>query len=777
MKFWEIGFMGKWAVAAVCLAIGGTVCAEEAGEFSLVCRAKLESLPTARKGDGYRPFWIFGDGAWELRLVWNSANGAPYRQIWARFNHVEADGTQRLFTVYQRDLDGLAADRWYHFVVTYSVRASEMRLYMDGFLIAMRKQDYDNKTNLLPLVKPAAFPEGPNVKDIEFLPRVLTEDEILKRGAAAVASRPSGKPFVWGTVDPTADDRFLPGMEVPAEAVSKQLAVTVAQGEYEPGSVLVRCGRELKGLVPEIGELRCGKAVLPKDAVDVRVVKTVPTAAIYPSVRGSRILKPMMLLHDDSLLRVDLATRRAELKLRTADGCRYVPCSDDPGDAYVKRMVEEHKWLNVRCDAAAWPIYDAKTIQPLDLPADVLKQYWITVKAPDDATAGDYRATIVFKDSRGTSLAKVPFTVRVLPFRLPDAKVKYDVKRPYRRLLYTRHTRTDFDNATSGSITTNGRTLDQFRADLRNIRAHGIESPSIMMDLMLPRWIWNHWGQHDDPTAGRVETRPDRVDRAYAVKALKVLKEEGVVSSPLYVNNGCNFGFREGYRAAAKPTLTALVDETKAILREGIGADGMCVYGVDEAKGDAIDRQYEVWNELHAQGVKVYATCLPKNVARLAAGKVDTVVQSVKPTKENAALVHAYGGEILSYAFPQSGAKDDARAYRLCYGFGDWLNDYDGFSLYCWDEFSGNPWNEFENWGGKSYIYVFPTADGIVDTPSWEGQREAVDDVRYATLLRMMDDPEANAWLDSLDPFAPGFDPSKCRAEIIDRILRGRRRG
>ena len=71
--------MGKWAVAAVCLAIGGTVCAEEAGEFSLVCRAKLESLPTARKGDGYRPFWIFGDGAWELRLVWNSANGAPYR--------------------------------------------------------------------------------------------------------------------------------------------------------------------------------------------------------------------------------------------------------------------------------------------------------------------------------------------------------------------------------------------------------------------------------------------------------------------------------------------------------------------------------------------------------------------------------------------------------------------------------------------------------------------------------------------------------------------------
>ena len=67
---------------------------------------------------------------------------------------------------------------------------------------------------------------------------------------------------------------------------------------------------------------------------------------------------------------------------------------------------------------------------------------------------------------------------------------------------------------------------------------------------------------------------------------------------------------------------------------------------------------------------------------------------------------------------------------------------------------------------------MFLTADGVVDTPSWEGQREAVDDVRYATLLRSLGDAAANAWLDSVDPFAPGFSPSKLRAEIVDRILR-----
>ena len=35
-------------------------------------------------------------------------------------------------------------------------------------------------------------------------------------------------------------------------------------------------------------------------------------------------------------------------------------------------------------------------------------------------------------------------------------------------------------------------------------------------------------------------------------------------------------------------------------------------------------------------------------------------------------------------------------------------------------------------------------------------------------------DPEANAWLDTIDPFAPDFNPSKLRAEIIERILRVR---
>ena len=766
-------FSLAFAAFALCAAEAETV-----GEFTILCRAKVDSLPTATKGDTLRKFYSFGDGAWELTLVWNSANGAPYRQIWVRFNHVEPDGTKRLFAIYQRDLDGLAASTWHRFAVTYSVAKSTLRLYMDGFLIGERKMDYDNKVALAPLEKPVAFPEGDSLKEVKFIPRVMDEGEILALALpSSLAKKPSGRPFEWGTFEPTGDKRrFMPTSEIPADMAKRPLAVVAAKGETEAASVLVRCGRNLEGLLPVVGGLKSESGLsLPADAVDVRVVKVAPTAAIYPSVRGSRILKPMMLLHDDSLLRVNMETRRADLKLRTAGGFRYVQSSDDPGNDYVKKMVEDHKWINVRYDAAEWPVYDAKTIQPLDLPADTLKQYWITVRVPEDAASGDYRTEIAFRDAGGARLAAVPFSVRVLPFRLPAPKTKYDPNRPYRRMLYTRHKNTDFEGRTSGSITTDGRNIEQFRADLRNIREHGIESATIMMDLMLPRWRWFKWGKHDGPAAGEFESRPGRVDRGYSVRALRVLAEEGLVSRPLYINNGCNFGYREGYTPESKANLTSLVDATKSILREALGHDDMCVYAVDEAKGDAIDRQRAAWTELHSQGVKIYATCLPKNVGRVVENGADVVVQSVRPTKENAALVHGAGGVILSYAYPQSGAKDDAYAYRLGYGFGDWLSNYDGFSLYCWDEYTGNPWNEFENWGGKSYIYVFLTADGVVDTPSWEGQREAVDDARYATLLRMMGDSDSNAWLDSVDPFAPEFSPGRMRAEIVERILRLRR--
>ena len=630
-----------------------------------------------------------------------------------------------------------------------------MRLYMDGFLIAMRKQDYDNKTNLLPLVKPAAFPEGPNVKDIEFLPRVLTEDEILKRGAAAVASRPSGKPFVWGTVDPTADDRFLPGMEVPAEAVSKPLAVTLAKGEYEPGSVLVRCGRELKGLVPEIGELRCGKAVLPKDAVDVRVVKTVPTAAIYPSVRGSRILKPMMLLHDDSLLRVDLATRRAELKLRTADGCRYVPCSDDPGDAYVKRMVEEHKWLNVRCDAAAWPIYDAKTIQPFALEKGRCKQFFATFRIDKDAKPGLYRGTLEL-----VGAVKVPLALQVLPIDLPEqGSPKHNLAKSYISL----------NNSFPSPM---GATLERRREialkTMKEIRAHR---------LMHTECLWET-PVHAELARKAGFSEPDRIftDFTGSIPDWRTLYPKDRLASLTLAD-----------KAEAEKVILRGLEPALAHRRETFRTrpeDFILFYS--ETKGycrlvKAQEGQAEIARKA---GFTVFSHIMEDDVNRIGADVMDmTATTTVE--KKYAEQWNATGGELINYANPFPSG-ENPEFYRRRVGVLMYKSDFSGDMLHeCFRRlWPFHEWNtDGETGTYRNFEMCYPTHDGFIWKLAYDGMREAMNDVRYFTALKQRavkwqyakdealrrEAKRQLLWLELLDEHTVDLD--MLRAAVADRIM------
>ena len=82
--------------------------------------------------------------------------------------------------------------------------------------------------------------------------------------------------------------------------------------------------------------------------------------------------------------------------------------------------------------------------------------------------------------------------------------------------------------------------------------------------------------------------------------------------------------------------------------------------------------------------------------------------------------------------------------------------------------------------------FVIGTADGVADTPSWEGYREGIDDIRYATKLRQeirkaesgsdlrkkQIAVQAGLWLAKINVHAPGFDPEWTRFQIIEWILK-----
>ena len=58
--------------------------------------------------------------------------------------------------------------------------------------------------------------------------------------------------------------------------------------------------------------------------------------------------------------------------------------------------------------------------------------------------------------------------------------------------------------------------------------------------------------------------------------------------------------------------------------------------------------------------------------------------------------------------------------------------DYDGGMTYIF--YHG--WNDFYGKRYRQHNFVYPTADGLIDTIQWEGYREGIDDLRYLGTLR-----------------------------------------
>ncbi len=120
------------------------------------------------------------------------------------------------------------------------------------------------------------------------------------------------------------------------------------------------------------------------------------------------------------------------------------------------------------------------------------------------------------------------------------------------------------------------------------------------------------------------------------------------------------------------------------------------------------------------------------------------------------------------------------------------VSGYDGAMDYIYYE----GWNDFNIGRLRQHNFVYPTADGVIDTIQWEGYREGIDDLRYwATLQNAVKKAEkagrtgiagkAKAFLDAIEVtsdlyhdgtdntnFSPGTDMGAVRERIIDWILR-----
>ena len=194
---------------------------------------------------------------------------------------------------------------------------------------------------------------------------------------------------------------------------------------------------------------------IPASAVDIRAVKCwyqsgAPTCDFRQS--GVRNLTPELLLHNDNLIRVDTAARQNYLEL--AGGGEL--CISHDTQATPEQIQPT----------------DATTLQPLAIPVNINKQFWVTLHVPANTVAGTYSGSIALS-ADGVSAAYLPVQLQVYKFTLEQTNLLYG-------LYYFGQTASQYPNGTIG-LTYKSQT--QLTAELQDILQHGIKYP--MLDMYL----------------------------------------------------------------------------------------------------------------------------------------------------------------------------------------------------------------------------------------------------------------------------------------------------
>ncbi|MBO4304692.1 MAG: hypothetical protein J6A21_08930 [Lentisphaeria bacterium] len=571
----------------------------------------------------------------------------------------------------------------------------------------------------------------------------------------------------YACVDPMGWKQYLPDTVLLQEELNGSLLVAAARDEYEPASFVVHPIRDIPSFLPVLHDLKTKDGhVIKASSVDIRLVKVMVQPA---GNRKIRTLKGSVLLHDDALVKVDYKKMENYLRLSFPGKTVY---------QWISKY-EDSRRFHIPMKVSENPVYDAKTLQPLDLKQDFNRQFHLTFHITKDTAPGLYRSKIDLT-SKGKVITSIPVRLRVLPFVLPEPRTNYDISRKY--LTGVDYWAFDSAGDGEGTITSRGRNEAQFRAELRNMYAHGIRCVPNLIQLSTDHWQWNHWAK---PEKGGKYVVPTPREVELTAKRIRILREEGFdMNTIIHYDGGGNFGYREFFDASKhRDDLIRMVRAAKEAMKKN-GIEFFHQKAVDEATGKRLSGQEEIWKILNEMGIPCYADGLRTDVPKLA-GKISWMCCSGVPDKRFSKVFHEKGGILTNYANPQAGRKERPYPYRVNYGFGCYTANYDGCSTYSYNTTANHPWNDFDNMVEGDINFIFQTADGVLDSPGWEGYREGFDDVRYATCLRyrILDarkgsDPakkrlaeRASKFLDGINVHAPNFDPSWIRMQIVEYIL------
>jgi len=661
---------------------------------------------------------------------------------------------------------------WHHAALVWSSKKNNFSFYLDGVRVDVRSD------NITPLKKLSGYhfalgvdPDGSYfngvVADFRIYNRPLNAKEVKKlatKTEVPFTAKPNYPKLYAFITEAISNIPIIPESRIDAKLLGKTIKFTATPGEYEPASFVLRPTTDFKDVTFELSDLKGASGTIPASALDLKLVKCWyqgPAAwrneapGKYPSV-----MVPELLLNDYNLVKVDEKKEKNFLRHGKGKNVTYEDVSDraDNNTFWQKNMT-----------ITEYPVYDAKTLQALPLTAKRNQQFFLTLHAPKNAKAGNYSGNILVK-SENNKLAELNVGVKILPFKLAEARTYYNLKKPYMTSVYYNAYLREEDQ---GGITAYYRNSNQIRNELKNLIAHGVRYPTNL--------------QINQGDISKSE------NQELFRKMLRLRKEAGLPNKPIHLISNHKINLPASLPVTPEG-LQQLTDRATMVMNwveEELGHRDIYFYGVDEAKGDVMKAQIPFFKAIQKAGAKVFCAgyseeiVAPGNFAVVGTVQ-DLLICAAYSTRKEAAKWHSVGHEIWCYAYPQAG-NENPEIFRRNFGLITYKANYDGSATFCYYMAFGHPWNDFDSTVQRDLNFVYPTADGVVDTIAFEGYREGYDDIRYATTLKLecqeaklSGEPiriaaakEAEDFLENRDVFLK--DLAETRSLIIKRILKLRK--
>ncbi len=568
---------------------------------------------------------------------------------------------------------------------------------------------------------------------------------IAERVYRDVSNAVPAAPFVFYSVPAMSDEQRLEDVYPTDGAAGEPVRIISAKDEFEPGAFLVYPLADLGKVSFSLTPFRTadGKA-FPADKLDLKVVKVwCQNGNGWYSYFGDGGFKlcPELLLHDEELIRVDAVQLANYARIKGADG-KVSEQWINPPLQFDRRFFDSYR--NPESFPSMQPGFcDAKTIQPVLLSEGRFRSFFLTAHVTDDTPDGTYLGAVRLADKSGKALGEIPVELTVLPFKLPQPKAYLQ---PDRDFLVCAYTYCSVGNAMvlNGGDHALGRR--QFKETLRDFREHN----------QTMNWIWANGSSDSIFTLRAMREVGMRTDTIISHATFQARRED-----PLELREAAarrNLAFLDRFFGHHNVYL-ALDDEPSSKRFEANRAlhEPFQKYGLKFiiGNGQKIFEKGGYFMDWH-------------NVARDAEDD-DYILKWIK-------VGHSYVG---TAAQQHVGAENPAYNRRL-YGMAAYLS---GWNCSCNYAHHYGPYNDLAS-PYKPMVFAYGSGDGVIDTLQWEGFREGIDDIRYATLMTTL----ARTAADSEDlqtryagkialQYLAGFKRDEdglavCRLEMARHILR-----